>query len=125
MALVTGASGGIGRAIAAALRRCGGDASPLHYARAPDAAHATRREDRVPRWPDGGRSAPTCAIPTLRCSSSTASRRELGPIELLVNNAGVGRQLTWEQTTMEDFDESYAVNLRAPFLSPSGRCRRW
>ena len=114
VALVTGASGGIGRAIAEALA-AEGAAVGLHYSSSPDPAH--RLAERIAAR--GGRSAVFGADLRDRDAAAALVDRvtaQLGPIELLVNNAGVGRRLTWEQTTIEDFDESYAVNLRAPFL---------
>ena len=114
VALVTGASGGIGRAIAEALA-AEGAAVGLHYSSSPDPVH--RLAERIAAR--GGRSALFCAdLGDPEAPTALADRvmAELGPIELLVNNAGVGRRLTWEQTTIEQFDEAYAVNLRAPFL---------
>jgi 3-oxoacyl-[acyl-carrier protein] reductase len=114
VALVTGASGGIGRAIAEALA-AGGAAVGLHYSSSPDPAY--RLAERIDAR--GGRSAVFGAdLGDREAPAALADRvaAELGPIELLVNNAGVGRRLTWEQTTIENFDEAYAVNLRAPFL---------
>ena len=114
VALVTGASGGIGRAIAEALAAQGA-AVALHYSSSPDPAH--RLAERIAAR--GGRSAVFGADLGEREAPVALADRvaaELGPIELLVNNAGVGRRLTWEQTTIDDFDEAYAVNLRAPFL---------
>ncbi len=42
--------------------------------------------------------------------------RLTGRIDLLVNNAGIELDLSFEQLTAEDFDRVMAVNLRAPFL---------
>jgi 3-oxoacyl-[acyl-carrier protein] reductase len=114
VALVTGASGGIGRAIAEALAAEGATVG-LHYSSSPDPAH--RLAERIAAR--GGRSAVFGADlgdPAAPAALADRVMAELGPIELLVNNAGVGRRLTWEQTTVDDFDEAYAVNLRAPFL---------
>jgi 3-oxoacyl-[acyl-carrier protein] reductase len=114
VALVTGASGGIGRAIAEALA-ADGAAVGLHYGSSPEPAQ--RLAERIVAR--GGRAAVFDA--DLRDGDAPAAlvdrvAAQLGPIELLVNNAGVGRRLMWEETTIEDFDEAYAVNLRAPFL---------
>jgi 3-oxoacyl-[acyl-carrier protein] reductase len=114
VALVTGASGGIGSAIAEALA-AEGAAVGLHYSSSPDPVR--RLAERIAAR--GGRSAVFGADlgdPEAPAALADRVMAELGPIELLVNNAGVGRRLTWEQTTIEHFDEAYAVNLRAPFL---------
>jgi len=114
VALVTGASGGLGRAIAAAL--AAEDVTlALHYGASADAAHELARRIAA----DGGRA--TVFGADLRHADAPAQladrvAQQLGPIELLINNAGLGRRLTWEQTTIDEFDEAYAVNLRAPFL---------
>jgi 3-oxoacyl-[acyl-carrier protein] reductase len=54
----------------------------------------------------------------------------LGPIAVLVNNAGVARPLPLDQLTEQDFDEMIAVNLKSAFLLtqavlPGMRARRW
>jgi 3-oxoacyl-[acyl-carrier protein] reductase len=114
VALVTGASGGIGGAIAAALA-AEDVAVALHYGASAGPAEALARRIVA----GGGRAAVFGA--DLRDPDAPAQLADrvaatLDPIELLINNAGVGQQLTWEQTTIDDFDEAYAVNLRAPFL---------
>ena len=114
VALVTGASGGIGRAIAEALAAEGATVG-LHYGSSAAAVH--QLAERISAR--GGRTAMFGADLRDRDAPAQLVDRvaaQLGPIELLVNNAGVGRRLIWEQTTIDDFDEAYAVNLRAPFL---------
>jgi len=56
--------------------------------------------------------------------------RELGPITILVNNAGIGVLRTIDNITEQDWDEMLAVNLTAPFLVtqavvPDMRAARW
>ncbi len=63
----------------------------------------------------------------IQCDVSTASsvdkaigevRRKLGPIEILVNNAGIaGRTLPLTELNEQDLDHVYAVNLRGVFLT--------
>jgi 3-oxoacyl-[acyl-carrier protein] reductase len=45
-----------------------------------------------------------------------AAVAELGPLDILVANAGLGRVQALEDVSIDDFDETLAVNLRAPFL---------
>src|SRR5204863_389626 len=54
----------------------------------------------------------------------------LGPVDVLVANAGVSRRLEFDDIDLETWDETLAVNLRAPFLLarwtiPGMRARRW
>ena len=56
--------------------------------------------------------------------------QELGPVAILVNNAGISRPLPLEQITERDWDEMVAVNLKSMFLVkqavlPGMRARRW
>jgi 3-oxoacyl-[acyl-carrier protein] reductase len=58
------------------------------------------------------------------------ARQELGPITILVNNAGIGMVRSIEEITEQDWDEMLAVNLKAPFLVtqavlPDMRTARW
>jgi 3-oxoacyl-[acyl-carrier protein] reductase len=114
VALVTGASGGIGAAVARLLA-AEGAAVGLHYGSNADGAYrvATAVEE------SGGSAAVVGAdlsdphAPARLCD---AIEEELGPIDILVANAGVGRRLELDEVTVDDFDEAVAVNLRAPFL---------
>ena len=114
VALVTGASGGIGGAIAERLAAAGA-AVALGYSggEAPARALAERLEAA------GGRAVALGA--DLRRADAAgelvdAAVAELGPLDILVANAGLGRVQTLEDVSIHDFDETLAVNLRAPFL---------
>jgi 3-oxoacyl-[acyl-carrier protein] reductase len=55
---------------------------------------------------------------------------ELGPIDVLVNNAGIGLLRGIDDLTEEDFDRTIAVNLKSAFLCtqavlPAMRQRKW
>jgi 3-oxoacyl-[acyl-carrier protein] reductase len=57
-------------------------------------------------------------------------RRELGPIDVLVNNAGMARALSLEALHLATWDATFAVNLRASFILssaviPEMRTRKW
>jgi 3-oxoacyl-[acyl-carrier protein] reductase len=128
IALVTGASRGIGRAVAVALARTGADVA-VNYNRNESAALEVCAQIQGM----GRRSVPILGDVAL---ASNVSRivdqvhRELGPITILVNNAGIGMVQTIENITEQDWDEMLAVNLKAPFLFtqavvPDMRTARW
>ena len=59
-----------------------------------------------------------------------AIERELGPVDVLVNNAGIGLVRTVDELTEDDFDRTIAVNLKSVFLCtqavvPGMRARKW
>jgi 3-oxoacyl-[acyl-carrier protein] reductase len=125
VALVTGGSGGIGRALCAALGEAGATVA-VHYASGREAA-----EEVVAGL--GGRGAAFGADlrdPAAAGELVDAVERELGPVDVLVANAGLAGVRTLEEVTLEDFDATIAVNLRAPFLlaqrvAPGMRDRGW
>jgi 3-oxoacyl-[acyl-carrier protein] reductase len=114
-ALVTGASRGIGRATAIALARAGAQVL-VHYGRGADEAKAVVQEIRDA----GGRaealgadlSSPTGAHDLAKQVRAIVGDR----LDILVANAGTALAATIEETTVEDFDRVFAVNVRAPFF---------
>lgn len=109
VALVTGASRGIGRAIAAELS-AEGWAVCVNYleqrAAAETLVHQLRAngQDAVAVQADvADRQAVNAMV--------EAVKRELGPVSLLVNNAGISRQGLFQDTDDETWDRMLAVNL--------------
>jgi len=114
VALVTGGSGGIGRAIALALSAAGVSVAIGYGAR--DAA-AQQLAGQITAA--GGRAAALSA--DLAYAAEVARLTEdtehaFGPVDVLVSNAGIGQRQRLEAIEVEEFDETIAVNLRAPFL---------
>ena len=114
-ALVTGASRGIGRASALALARAGAQVL-VHYGRGAREADGVVAEIRKA----GGRAD---AIATDLAATDGAgklarqARSVVGDrLDILVANAGISKAATIEETTVEDFDRLFAVNVRAPFF---------
>ena len=114
VALVTGGSGGIGRAIALTLAREGLAVAVGYGAHREPAEEIARQITSA-----GGRAIALGAdLRHARAPEELVSKVEaaLGPIDVLVANAGLGRRKSLEEVTVEEFDETIAVNLRAPFL---------
>jgi 3-oxoacyl-[acyl-carrier protein] reductase len=114
VALVTGSSRGIGRAIALALAQAGMDVAVTFRERSAEAA-AVAGEIR-----ERGRRA--LAV-QLEVSSRQSVRRafarcleELGGLDALVNSAGALQQKPFLSLTDEDWDRTLSVNLKGTFL---------
>jgi NAD(P)-dependent dehydrogenase (short-subunit alcohol dehydrogenase family) len=128
VALVTGASRGVGAAIALALAEAGAAVEVNYRERAEDAeAVAAKIRSQSGRalavGADVSQGEPVAAM-IARVAA------ELGPADVLVNNAGVGLVRGVDDLTEDDFDLTIAVNLKSAFLCtqavlPAMRARRW
>ncbi len=114
-ALVTGASRGIGRAIALALAKAGAQVV-VHYGS--DATEAEAVVAEISKA--GGRANAVGAdlsAPDGPHNLARQVRTVVGDrLDILVANAGISKAATIEETTVEDFDKLFAVNVRAPFF---------
>jgi len=114
-ALVTGASRGIGKASALALAKAGAQVL-VHFSRGEQEAQAVVEEIRRA----GGKAEKVGA--DLRAATGphelAAKVREIigGRLDVLVANAGIAVSATIEDTTVENFDDLFAVNVRAPYF---------
>ncbi len=113
VALVTGASGGIGGAIVRGLAAEGATVA-LAYGE-----HAEPAEKLAEELVAAGGLAVAIAADLSRTDGPDelvdAVDSQLGAVEVLVAAAGSGKRQTLEEVSLDDFDEMIAVNLRAPF----------
>jgi 3-oxoacyl-[acyl-carrier protein] reductase len=128
IALVTGASRGIGRAVVLALAEAGADVAVNYRERAEEAhavAEAVRAMGRraIEIGADVSDSAAVAAM-------MHAIAAQLGPPDIVINNAGIALIRTIDDLTEADFDRTLTVNLKSVFLCtqavlPHMRAQRW
>jgi 3-oxoacyl-[acyl-carrier protein] reductase len=128
VALVTGASRGIGRAVAVGLARAGADVIVNYRHRQDDALETCRLIRNLHRRTLAVQADVSLASEVARLVA--AAEQDLGPVDILVNNAGISRPQLLEEITERDWDELLAVNLKSAFLVtqavlPGMRSRRW
>jgi NAD(P)-dependent dehydrogenase (short-subunit alcohol dehydrogenase family) len=113
VALVTGASRGIGRAIAAALGVEG--ATIVLSGRSEPDLQATARQVTA-----GGGVAEIVPAELANeaevCHLVEMTKKRCGRLDILVNNAGITHSAPLAETTTEDLDRCWAINARAPFI---------
>src|SRR5271156_1361442 len=114
-ALVTGASRGIGRASALALAKAGAQVL-VHYSSGAKGAEAV-----VAEICKAGRRADVVTADLAAPDGPHKLARQVRTIvgdrlDILVANAGIAKDATIEETSVEDFDRLFAVNVRAPFF---------
>src|SRR5205823_2419936 len=115
MALVTGASRGIGRATASALANAGAHVL-VHYGHSVQDAESIVADIRS----KGGR-ADTIGADLGTLDGATLLAKDVRSIvgkrlDVLVSNAGISKAATIKDHTVEDFDNLFATNVRSPFF---------
>ncbi len=108
VALVTGGTRGIGRAIAATLKGAGYTAA-ANYAGNDEAAQTFTRETGIPVFKFDVADFNSCAAGVKRVA------QELGPIDILVNNAGITRDAMLHKMTPAQWHEVIATDLTSCF----------
>jgi 3-oxoacyl-[acyl-carrier protein] reductase len=128
VALVTGGSRGIGRAVALALAQSGTDVAVNYLSREASALATVKTIEHL------GRRAIPVRADVSRAMEVAAMveviEADLGQVDILVNNAGIVSAKPLSEITEPDWDEMLAVNLKSAFLVtqrvlPGMRARRW
>jgi 3-oxoacyl-[acyl-carrier protein] reductase len=128
VALVTGGSRGIGRAIAISLADAGA-AVAVNYLE-----NAAAAQDVAGSIKGRGGKAMTVGADVSRAAAVKRMMADvehaLGPVDVLINNAGIGLIRSVDELTEEDFDRTIAVNLKSVFLCTQAaiagmRGRKW
>ena len=128
VALVTGGSRGIGRAVALALAQAGADVAVNYRSRDAEAETAVAAIRAA-----GRRALAAGADVSDGASVGQMLQRieaELGVVDVLVNNAGIAIIRGLDDLTEAEFDQTLAVNLKSAFLCtravlPGMRARGW
>lgn len=120
IALITGASRGLGRSMALHLAAAGVDVVGTYRSNAAEAADVARQVEargrRAAMLPlDAGRSD-TFATFAAELSSTLGATFGRPSFDFLVNNAGLGLYASVADTTEAQFDEMIAVHLKGPFF---------
>jgi glucose 1-dehydrogenase len=115
IAVVTGSSSGIGRAIALEIARQGGRIACVNYSQSEDAAC-----DVADELAEIGQATHVCRLDVSRPASVRqmvdSVVEELGAVDLLVNNAGIEKHASLLDVTEEDWDRVLDVNLKGAFF---------
>lgn len=114
VALVTGASGGIGSALAMRLAQAGSDLVLAYGRHGQDAERVAERARAlgVRVLTVGADMADAAAVVGL----ADAAVAEFGAVDVLVANAGSAPQTSWEDVDLDLWNTTLAINLTAPFL---------
>ena len=121
VAIVTGASRGIGKAAAMCLA-ANGHRVAVNYVRAKDEAQSVVEAIHT----DGGEAIAVGADVGTEAGVAelfATAGETFGPVEILVNNAGVVRDNLLLRMSSEDWDDVLAINLRSVFLCTKAALR--
>ena len=137
IALVTGASRGIGKSIALALANAGCHLAVNYHVQSEAAEAVCAAIGKMADEETGGRRAGRAIAIQADVSSPadveylvSETERQLGEVEILVNNAGIAQTKPVAEITLADWERILRVNLTSAFLVtqrvlPNMRKRRW
>lgn len=113
VAVISGSSHGIGRAIAIALAREG-----VHVVinSVNDATEAASALEEISRHTEGLHIEADVTTPDGADALADAALSRFGRVDILVNNVGGGRNIPFPELSLEAFESAIAFNLRGTFL---------
>jgi 3-oxoacyl-[acyl-carrier protein] reductase len=128
VALVTGSSRGIGRAIAIALAKAGADVAVNFLRRSAEADAVVMHIRGLGRRSDSFQADISIASEVATLLRKT--KDQLGAVDVLVNNAGIAKPQRVEDISENDWDQIISANLKSSFLVtqaaiPGMRERQW
>ena len=123
VALVTGGSRGIGAAISVALKNAGYKVA-ANYAGNDEAAQKFKAETGIPVYKWSVADYDSCV------QGISQVETDLGPVEVLVNNAGITRDAMFHRMTLQQWREVIDTNLISVFnvtrpVNEGMRARKW
>jgi NAD(P)-dependent dehydrogenase (short-subunit alcohol dehydrogenase family) len=113
LVLITGAARRVGRELALAVAQAGGDVV-IHFGHSQTEAQSLSNEVQ-----DLGRKAYLLQADLdepAQVSTIISRANEYGTLFALINNAAIFQSLTWQSTSLEDWNHHLMVNLTTPFL---------
>ena len=113
LVFVTGAARRVGRELALAIARAGGDVV-VHYGHSQSEAQSLR--DEIQSLGQKAFLLQAELDDPAQVSTLIPRASEYGTLFALVNNAAIFEPLTWQSTTLEDWNHHLMVNLTTPFL---------
>jgi NAD(P)-dependent dehydrogenase (short-subunit alcohol dehydrogenase family) len=111
--LITGAARRIGRSLALAVARAGGNVV-VHYGQSEQ--DAQRLQSEIENLGQKACLLSADLADPEQVTALVARALEFGPLYALVNNASVFTPLTWDNTLLADWNRTMQINLTAPFL---------
>jgi 3-oxoacyl-[acyl-carrier protein] reductase len=128
IALVTGGSRGIGRAVALALAKKGADVAVNFITHAREAKDVCAEIDSYGRRSLAIQADVSLAAEVARLVKTV--EEQLGPVSILINNAGIAKPRPFDDIDEALWDETIATNLKSCFLvtravMPGMRAQRW
>lgn len=113
LVLITGAALRVGRHLALTVARAGGDVV-VHYGHSQDEARSLR--DEIQSMGGRGFLLQADLSDPAQVEGLVPKAFEFGSLYALVNNAAIFESLSWQATTLENWNHHLMVNLTTPFL---------